>query len=113
MGIPNSYFDSNFADWQVAGDVCDANITPYSGASTIDLMDSHTVVDTSKKAIDNVKDFVRGARAYLNFTGGKYNILVETSGSASITLQRTILLVAYRFRVKIKTQDITELLLVL
>ena len=86
MGIANSYFDSNFADWQVAGDVCDADITPYSGASAIDLMDSHTVVDTSKKAIDNVKDFVRGARAYLNFTGGKYNILVETTGSASITL---------------------------
>ncbi len=86
MGIANSYFDSNFADWQTAGDVCDADITPYSGASTIDLMDSHTVVDTSKKAMDNVKDFVRGSRSYLNFTGGKYKILVETSGSASITL---------------------------
>ena len=86
MGIANSYFDSNFADWQTATDVCDADITPYSGASAIDLMDSHTVVDTSKKAIDNVKDFVRGCRAYLNFTGGKYNILVESTGSASITL---------------------------
>ena len=86
MGIANSYFDSNFADWQTASDVCDADITPYSGASAIDLMDSHTVVDTSKKAIDNVKDFVRGCRAYLNFTGGKYNILVESTGSASITL---------------------------
>ena len=52
----------------------------------IDLMDSHTVVDTSKKAIDNVKNFVRGSRSYLNFTGGKYNILVESTGSASITL---------------------------
>ena len=50
MGIPNSYFDSDFADWQTAGDVCDTDITPYSGASTIDLMDSHTVVDTSKKS---------------------------------------------------------------
>jgi len=86
MGIPNSYFDSNFADWQVAGDVCDADITPFSGASTIDLMDSHTVVDTSKKAIDNVKQFVTGSRSYLNFSSGKYNILVETTGSASITL---------------------------
>ena len=28
MGIANSYFDSNFADWQTAGDVCDVNITP-------------------------------------------------------------------------------------
>ena len=53
MGIANSYFDTNFADWQTAGDVCDANITPFSGASQIDLMDSHAVVDTSKKAIQN------------------------------------------------------------
>ena len=86
MGIANSYFDSNFADWQTATDVCDANITPFSGASQIDLMDSHAVVDTSKKAIDNVKNFIRGARAYLNFSGGIYNVLVETTGSASITL---------------------------
>ena len=86
MGISNNYFDSNFADWQVAGDVCDTDITPFSGASTIDLMDSHTVVDTSKKAIDNVKDFVRGSRSFLNFSGGKYQILVEGSGSAAITL---------------------------
>ena len=86
MGIANSYFDSNFADWQTATDVCDANITPFTGASQIDLMDSHTVVDTSKKAIDNVKNFIRGARAYLNFSGGIYNVLVETTGSASITL---------------------------
>ena len=86
MGIPNSYFDSNFADWQTATDVCDTNITPFSGASQIDLMDSHIVIDTSKKAIDNVKYLIRGARGYLNFTSGKYKVLVETSGSASITL---------------------------
>ena len=46
---------------------CRYNTLFWSNA--IDLMDSHTVVDTSKKAIDNVKDFVRGSRAYLNFTG--------------------------------------------
>ena len=86
MGIVDSYFDSNFADWQTASNVCDAQITPYSGASQIDLMNSHRVVDTSKKAIDNVKEFVRGCRSYLNFSAGKYNILVETTGSASITL---------------------------
>lgn len=86
MGIANSYFDSNFADWQTASDVCDANITPYSGASEIDLMDSHIVIDTSRKAIDNVKEFVRGSRSYLNFSSGIYNILVESTGSASITL---------------------------
>jgi len=86
MGIANSYFDTNFADWQTAGDVCDVNITPYSGADQIDLMDSHAVVDTSKKAIQNVKHFLTGCRGLLNYTSGLYKVLVETSGSASITL---------------------------
>ena len=86
MAITNSYFDSNFADWQTATDVCDADITPFSGATAIDLLDSHIVIDTSRKAINNVKEFVKGSRSYLNFSSGKYNILVESTGSASITL---------------------------
>ena len=86
MGIANSYFDTNFAEWQTAGDVCDADITPYTGASAIDLMDSHAVIDTSKKAIDNVKEFLKGCRGILNYTAGAYKILVETTGSAAITL---------------------------
>ncbi len=86
MGIANSYFDSNYADWQTAGDVCDANITPYSGADQIDLIDSHAVVDTSLKVIDNVNKFLTGSRSFLNFSAGEYKITVESSGSASITL---------------------------
>jgi hypothetical protein len=103
MGITNSYFDSNFADWQTASNVCDTTIQPLGGeiftldlfgkgygssttSTSMDLMNSHTVIDTAKNAIDNVKEFVRGSRSYLNFSGGKYNILVETTGSASITL---------------------------
>tara|TARA_B100000575_G_scaffold145171_1_gene115907 strand:+ start:1014 stop:3974 length:2961 start_codon:yes stop_codon:yes gene_type:complete len=106
MGITNSYFDTNFSDWQTASNVCDTQIQPLGGSNiilysfgfdytadsertitnTIDLMNSNTVIDTAKNAIDNVKEFVRGSRSYLNFSGGKYNILVETSGSASITL---------------------------
>ena len=103
MGIVDSYFDTNFADWQTATDVCDTQIEPLGGdffnitpfgigfgdatsANTIDLMNSNIVIDTSRKAIDNVKDLVRGSRSYLNFSSGKYKILVESSGSASITL---------------------------
>jgi hypothetical protein len=86
MGIANSYFDSNYADWQTAGDICDADITPYTGASAIDLIDSHAVIDTSQKVIDNVKKFLTGSRAFLNYSAGKYQITVESSGSASITL---------------------------
>ena len=86
MGIANSYFDSNYADFQTAGDVCDANITPFSGADQIDLIDSHAVIDTSQKIIDNTKKFLTGSRAFLNYHAGKYQVTVETSGSASITL---------------------------
>ena len=86
MGIANAYFDSNYADFQTAGDICDANITPFSGASEIDLIDSHAVIDTSQKVIDNTKKFLTGSRAFLNFSAGKYQVTVETSGSASITL---------------------------
>ena len=86
MGISDQYFDTHYADWQIAGDVCDTKITPFSGASQIDLMDSHTVVDTSKKSIEIVRDFIKGCRGFLNFSAGKYNILIETSGSASISL---------------------------
>ena len=31
MGIADSYFDSNFADWQTASDVCDTQIQPFGG----------------------------------------------------------------------------------
>ena len=86
MGIADGYFNSSFADWQTAGDVCDVNITPYSGADEIDLMDSHAVIDTSKKAIENVQTFLTGCRGLLNYTSGDYKILVETTGSAAITL---------------------------
>ena len=73
-----------------AGDVVERLGTrdPYSGdlVEQINLMDSHAVVDTSKKAIQNVKHFLTGCRGLLNYTSGLYRVLVETSGSASITL---------------------------
>jgi hypothetical protein len=86
MGIANEYFDSNYADFQTAGDICDTNITPFSGASQIDLIDSNIVIDTSQKVIENVERFLTGSRAFLNFSAGKYKVTVESSGSASITI---------------------------
>jgi hypothetical protein len=86
MGIENAAFDSNFADWQTAGDVCDTDVTNYSGGDTIDIMDCHAVIDTSQKCIDNVKTLLSGCRGYLNYSGGEYKVLVESTGSSSITL---------------------------
>ena len=69
-----------------ASGVCDTDVTPYSGGSAIDILDCNAVIDTSRNIIDNVRELVKGCRAYLPYTGGKYKLLVETTGSASITL---------------------------
>ena len=37
-GLPDSAFDSNWADWQTAADVCTANVVNVSGGSNINLL---------------------------------------------------------------------------
>ncbi len=86
MGIANSYFDDNYADWQTAADVCDTDVTPYGSASAIDLMDMNGVVDTKQKCIDILKIMINGFRGYLNYANGEYKVISESTGSASITL---------------------------
>ncbi len=86
LGIASSYFDGDFADWQTAADVCDVDVTPYTSASAIDLLDMNAVIDTKQKCIDNLKNMVSGFRGYLNYANGEYKVLSETTGSASVTL---------------------------
>ena len=69
-----------------ASQVCETQVTPYSGGSDINIFDCNTVLDTSKPIIDNVREFLKGCRGYLPYNAGKYNLIVETTGSASITL---------------------------
>ncbi len=73
------------SSFYTASGVCDTDVTAY-GSTTIDVLDCNTVIDTSKNVIDNVKELVKGSRAYLPYSQGKYKLLVETTGSASITL---------------------------
>jgi len=66
--------------------ICETQVTPYSGGSDINIFDINTALDTSKPIIDNVREFLKGCRGYLPYNAGKYNLIVETTGSASITL---------------------------
>ena len=68
-----------------ASGVLDTDVTAYTG-TTIDVLDCNAVIDTSRKVLDNVRELAKGARSFLPFTGGKYKMIVETTGSASITL---------------------------
>jgi hypothetical protein len=83
-GIPTSEIDlQSFYD---ASQVCVTQVTPYSGASDINIFDTNAVLDTSKKIIENVRELLKGCRGYLPYTQGKYNLIIETTGTASITL---------------------------
>ena len=76
----------NLQSFYDASQVCVTQVTPYSGGSDINIFDCNTALDTSKPIIDNVREFLKGCRGYLPYNAGKYNLIIETTGSASITL---------------------------
>ena len=69
-----------------ASQVCVTQVTPFSGGSDINLFDCNAVVDTSKKVLDNVRDIIKGMRGYLPYVQGKYKLVIETTGTASVSL---------------------------
>ena len=83
-GISTANIDlQSFRD---ASQVCVTQVTPFSGGSDINIFDTNAVLDTSKKVIDNVRDLLRGCRGYLPYVQGKYRLVIETTGSASVSL---------------------------
>ena len=63
-------------------------VTPYSGGSDINLFDCNAVIDTQQKIIDNVRFLLRGMRGFLPYTQGKYKLILEESGTASLNLNK-------------------------
>ena len=78
--------DIDLQSFRDASVVCDTQVTPFSGGSDINLFDCNAVLDTSKKVIENVRELLKGCRGFLPYTSGKYKLIIETTGTASITL---------------------------
>jgi hypothetical protein len=78
--------DIDLQSFYDASQVCVTQVTPYSGGSDINIFDANAVLDTSKKIIENTRTLLKGCRGYLPYTSGKYKLVIETTGSASITL---------------------------
>ena len=78
--------DIDLQSFRDASQVAVTQVIPYSGASDINIFDCNAVLDTSKKIIENTRILLRGCRGFLPYTGGKYKLVLETTGSASITL---------------------------
>ena len=83
-GLATSSLDlQSFYD---ASQVCVTQVTPFSGGSDINIFDTNAVIDTSRKVIDNVREIVKGMRGYLPYVQGKYKLVIETTGTASVSL---------------------------
>ncbi len=82
-----SFYDSSV--------IAQTQVTPYSGASNINIFDINAVIDTSKKVIDNVRDIIKGMRGYLPYVQVKYFLNIETTGSASVSLTEDDIISGY------------------
>ena len=87
--------DIDLQSFYDASQLCVTQVTPFSGASQINIFDTNVVLDTSRKVIENVRDLLGACRGFLPFVGGKYNLIVETTGSASITLDEDDIIGGY------------------
>ena len=87
--------DIDLQSFRDASQVCITQVTPFSGGSDINIFDTNAVLDTSKKVIDNVRDILRGCRGYLPYVQGKYKLVIETTGSASMALDEDDIIGGY------------------
>ncbi len=78
--------DIDLQSFYDASQVAVTQVTPYSSASNINIFDCNAVLDTSKKIIENTRILLRGCRGFLPYSAGKYKLIIETTGTASITL---------------------------
>ena len=87
--------DINLQSFYDASQVCVTQVTPFSGGSNINLFDCNAVLDTSKKVIDNVRDILKGCRGYMPYVQGKYKLIIETTGTASVSLDEDDIIDGY------------------
>ena len=87
--------DIDLQSFYDASQVCVTQVTPFSGGSDINIFDCNAVIDTSKKVLDNVRDVVRGMRGYLPYVQGKYKLVIETTGTASVSLNEDDIIGGY------------------
>jgi hypothetical protein len=80
--------DIDLQSFYNASQTASTQVTPYSGGDDINLFDCNAVIDTQQKIIDNVRFLLRGMRGFLPYTQGKYKLILEESGSASLNLNK-------------------------
>ena len=84
--------------------ICVTQVTPYSGGSDINIFDTNTAIDTSRNLIDNLRELIKGCRGYIPYTQGKYSLIIETTGSASMTITEDDIVGGYGLAIPTKNE---------
>ena len=85
-GLPNSAFETNYDSFKTSANLCETQVTPYTSGSNINLFETNIVLDTEQKLIDNVRELLNPMRAIFTYTQGKYYLIIENTGTSSLSL---------------------------
>jgi hypothetical protein len=87
-GLPNSAFQTNYDSFKTSANTCETQVTPYTSGTNINLFETHAVLDSEKKVIDNVRELLVPMRAIFNYTQGTYKLIIEGTGSSQLLLTK-------------------------
>jgi len=77
--------DLDLSTFYTASQIADTTVT-YYGSTTGKLFECHAVINTNKKILENVKVFLKGMRGLLPYVQGKFKLLIESTGTATFSL---------------------------
>jgi hypothetical protein len=87
IDIPSFYSASQVASTTITP--TGSNVTDPSDQSTgttINLLDSNIVLDSRAKVLNNIKEILTGCRGLLTYGGGKYRLVIESTGSSILSI---------------------------
>ena len=87
-GLPNSAFETNYDSFKTSANTCETQVTPYTSGASINLFETHAVLDSEKRVLDNVRELLVPMRAIFNYTQGKYKVIIEGTGSSQLLLTK-------------------------
>lgn len=90
--IPTSQIDSTA--FTAARNICDTEVTV--GGLTQKKYTCNGILNTNNKAIDNIQKLLTSCRGSLIFTGGKYKLLIDDTGTAVQTFDEDNIVGAFK-----------------
>ncbi len=84
--------DINTSSFTTAAGVCNTSVTPYTGASSQNLFETHAVLGSNTKIIDNVRNLISPMRAFFTYTSGLYKVVIEGTGSSALSITEDMII---------------------